>query len=48
MNSVMKNISFRLRIFYIVIALLSLQFSSKAQEAASEEDFFRIMKVSSP
>ena len=48
MNFIMKNISFRLRIFYIVIALLSLQFSSMAQEAASEEDFFRIMKVSSP
>jgi cytochrome c551/c552 len=48
MNSIMKNIFSRLRIFYIVIALLCLQFSSKAQEAASEEDFFRIMKVSSP
>jgi hypothetical protein len=48
MNSIMKNIFFRLRTFYIVIALLCLQFSSKAQEAASEEDFFRIMKVSSP
>jgi cytochrome c551/c552 len=48
MNFIMKNISFRLRIFYIAIALLSLQFSSMAQEAASEEDFFRIMKVSSP
>ena len=47
MNSIMKHI-FSLRIFYIAVALLSLQFSSGAQEAASEEDFFRIMKVSSP
>ena len=48
MNSILKNISFLPRIFYIVIGLLSLQFSSTAQESASEEDFFRIMKVSSP
>ena len=47
MNSIMKY-NFSLRIFYISLALLFLQFSSGAQEAASEEDFFRIMKVSSP
>lgn len=47
MNSIMKPIVFNLRVFSIVVALL-LQFSSKAQEPASEEDFFKIMRVSSP
>ena len=47
MNSIMKHI-FSLRVFYIAAAFLFLHFSSSSQEAASEEDFFRIMKVSSP
>ena len=47
MNFIMKQI-FSVRILYIAVALLVLQFSVGAQEAASEEDFFRIMKVSSP
>src|SRR5687767_6879564 len=47
MNSIMKYI-FSLRVFYIAVTFLFLHFSSAAHEAASEEDFFRIMKVSSP
>src|SRR5688500_1199154 len=47
MNSIMTHI-FSLRVFYIAVTFLFLHFSSASQEAASEEDFFRIMKVSSP
>ena len=35
-------------VFWMVAILVTAEFSLQAQESAKEEDFFRIMKVSSP
>src|SRR5688500_19466756 len=48
-NMTRKNIHTGLIILFCMVAfLVTADFSLYAQEAASEEDFFRIMKVSSP